>query len=97
MICPQNLVAEGFTGEEFATWEIINQRSYIQTSVMMAGVVATQVKPEISQCIDTWFFLSDETLAREASAMAAVIEQYPAHHPSGVILALVQQKCGKFE
>lgn len=97
VICPQVSQAQGFTGEAFGTWSETGQDSYIQSSVMMAGVIATQIQPEISSCIDNWYFGTPAAKAERNAEIKALIDQYASYHPSGVILAAVQQACGSFE
>lgn len=97
MIYPQISLAEGFTGEDFAAWPTVSQDSYIQSSVMMAGVIGAQVKPEISRCIDGWYFADEATKAERNDSIRQVIAGYETYHPSGVILALIQQDCGAFK
>ncbi|MEO1472705.1 MAG: hypothetical protein AAFS03_02015 [Pseudomonadota bacterium] len=94
---PQHSLAKGFTGKEFAEWATISQDSYIQSSVMMAGVIGTRVKPEISRCIDEWYFADVSAKARANAEIKATIAEHESFHPSGVILAVIQQKCGSFE
>lgn len=94
---PQEIHAQGFTGEDFATWEQVSQDSYIQSSIMMAGVIATQIKPDLSTCIDDWYFASDTSKGAVNREIRGLISQYATYHPSGVILAALQQECGAFE
>lgn len=96
MAYPQASSAQGFTGEEFATWSQVSQDSYIQASVMMAGVVA-QIQPELSRCVDQWYFVDAARKAQRNDTIRAFIIENAGYHPSGVILAVVQQECGAFE
>lgn len=90
---PQVSKAEGFIGNDFAEWDVESQDSYIQTSVTMAGVVLTQIKPERSSCIDDWYFGDAQKDARNAH-IRETIAQYGAYHPSGTILAILLEACG---
>lgn len=92
LIYPQETAAEGFTGEVFATWSRSSQDSYIQTSVMMAGVVLTRIKPSASNCIDAWYF--KEPKEERNRYISETIVTYTDYHPSGVILAIIEQECG---
>lgn len=96
-IYPQNSMAEGFSGAAFAAWSQVSQDSYIQSSVMMAGVIGTQVKPEISRCIDAWYFETEGVKAARNQMIRNAIIEFADHHPSGVILALIQRACGSFK
>ncbi|MEM6275388.1 MAG: hypothetical protein AAF714_00445 [Pseudomonadota bacterium] len=93
---PQVSAAEGFTGADFAAWPEASQDSYIQTSVTMAGVVLAQVRPDMSRCIDGWYFASDDMAARN-KAVRNLIAANSSYHPSGVILAAIQQACGSIK
>lgn len=93
---PQQSRAEGFTGEEFATWSEASQDSFIQTSLTMAGIIGTQVKPAISHCIDGWYFADDAAKSRLNQSIRGTIIQYADYHPNSVILAVIQEECGEF-
>lgn len=90
-------MAERFSGAAFADWSQVSQDSYIQSSVMMAGVIGTQVKPEISRCIDAWYFETAAIKAERNEMIRETIVGFADHHPSGVILALIQRACGSFK
>ena len=90
---PQEIRANGFTGTDFAQWDESAQNSYIQTSVTMAGVVLTQIAPEKSACIDDWYLGDGQQAARNAH-IRKTIAQYGGYHPSGTILAVLQEACG---
>ncbi|MEM7530474.1 MAG: hypothetical protein AAF416_23060 [Pseudomonadota bacterium] len=75
----------------------MSQDSYIQSSVMMAGVIGSQIKPEIARCIDGWYFRSAAAKEAANDRVRGAITRYADHHPSGVILAVVQQECGTFK
>lgn len=93
LIYPQESTADGFTGEDFAGWSAASQDNYIQTSVTMAGVVLTQLRPEVSTCIDDWYF-AGESLPNRNDQVRRVILENRDYHPSGVILAIIVQACG---
>ena len=97
MIYPQNSMADGFSGATFAAWSQVSQDSYIQSSVLMAGVIGSQVKPEISRCIDVWYFETEAIKAERNEMIRDTIAGFADHHPSGVILALIQRACGSFK
>lgn len=93
---PQQSMAQGFTGTDFTDWSEVSQDSYIQSSVMMAGVIGTQIKPSISSCIDGWYFADIAIKADRNKVIRDTIAKYQDHHPSGVILAIIQKQCGAF-
>ena len=93
---PHQSLADGFTGKDFAAWSQDSQDGYIQTSVMMAGVVLTRVQPEKSTCIDNWYFAGKQKTKRNAF-IRKTIAQYDKYHPSGTILAVIEKACGKLK
>lgn len=94
---PQISAADGFTGSAFGKWPGTSQDGYIQSSIMMAGVIGAQVKPSVARCIDAWYFADDASKARVNDDVRNTITKFPDHHPSGVILAVIQKKCGAFK
>lgn len=96
-IYPQKLSAEGFTGADFGNWSETSKDGYIQASIMMAGVIGAQTQPEISRCIDAWYFQTEDSKSKQNAVIRQTISTYPNYHPSGVILAIVQEACGAFE
>ena len=89
-------MANGFTGADFATWEMRAQDSFIQTSITMAGVVATQTKPEVARCLDDWYRPDTELKDRRNDEVRTIIMGNPTYHPSGVIMAVLVKACGSF-
>ncbi len=89
--------AEAFTGEEFLKWERASQDSLIQISVTMTGIVATQGRKDISRCIDDWYSDSEGLRAQRHEEILQAIQENPEFHPQGVILAVIQQRCGSFK
>jgi len=95
-IYPQISLADGFTGTEFASWEVASQDSYIQTSITMAGVVLSQLQPEKSTCIDNWYLGEGQKDARN-TYIRETITQFGEFHPSGTILAILVEACGSLQ
>lgn len=93
-IYPQKSVAQGLDGSIFAAWPVANQDSYIETSVMMAGVVLAQTHPSKSHCINDWYFAGTAWQARNPE-IRKMIAAHGSAHPSGVILAMIFQECGR--
>ena len=85
---------ETYSSGEFLEKSLESQNAYMQIAVTMAGVVATQVRPEIAHCIDDWY--GGETMARRNDHIRSVMRNHPEFHPAGVILAVIQKACGKF-
>jgi hypothetical protein len=92
IVCAQAGIADDkFKSAEFLTWSDQGRKSYIATSVMMAGVIAGQNKPIQAKCIGQW--MSDNEAAGFPSVKDAM-ERFPEHHPTGVIVAVLEKACG---
>ena len=85
------LRAEMFTSEDFLKWPRDSQGSYFRTSVGIVGLVVRRNRKPQGDCIDRWYF-GDESKAH--SEITDVMRKYPQYHPQGVILSLIEKKCG---
>jgi hypothetical protein len=83
-----------FKSSEFLTWDKEGQGFYIRTSVGMAGLIVGQTSKAQGKCIDDWF-VSEEQAGY--SNVLNLMRQYPAYHPRGVLLSIMEKRCGKFE
>ena len=83
---------EAFRSDAFLAWKSPNQDAYIETSVGMASLIAAQRDGAQADCIDDWYY-GDEAAAN--AAIRDVMAANPAFHPRGVILAVLQKRCGK--
>lgn len=95
LVCAQSSVAdEAFKSSTFLTYSAEQQRGYISTSAMMAGLIATQNDRKQAACVDDW-------VARyHGEGYSLVIEamkKYPDDHPTGLVLAVLQKACGPFK
>ena len=89
--------AEGFTGRDFLAWSQQGQDSYLHTSVTMAGVIASQIRPPIARCIDDWYFADAAVQKRRNEKIKRTIRQHSEFHPAGVLLAVLQSACGSLK
>ena len=90
--------AQEFTGEMFLQWERGNQDTFIQVSVTMVGIVASQGRNDIAECIDTWYGGPDvERRMRRHNFIMKTIRENPEFHPQATILAILQKQCGSFK
>lgn len=89
-------LAEGFKSSDFLGWPRKSQESYIQTSISMAGVVATQTAyPDFASCVDKWFWQGGKQgQGKRQAHILDVMRKYPEFHPQGVILAVLKKQCG---
>lgn len=97
MFCPQDSTAQGFTGTDFAEWSEEEQDGYIQTSVTMVGVVMTQIRPEVSRCIDGWYWGDGRKAERNAFIRETITGHAVDYHPAGTILAILIDQCGPLQ
>lgn len=82
-----------FKSSEFLKWERQNQEFYIHTSVGMAGLIVGQTSKKQSKCIDDWYFKAEQA---SVDYILDVMRQHSEFHPRGIILAVMEKKCGKF-
>lgn len=95
---PQVSASQTFRGAEFAAWTRAQQDNYIQISVTMAGIVASQIKPQVATCIDTWYApTSGATKAERNKAIISAIGDNAEYHPSAVIYAMLENACGSLK
>ncbi|MBO6549073.1 MAG: hypothetical protein JJ964_05570 [Rhizobiales bacterium] len=71
--------------------------SFLQTSISMAATVATQVRPKMATCIDNWYFKTNELQDKRNLAIIETMAQYKKFHPTSVLLAYIENVCGKFK
>ncbi len=88
---PQESLAQGFTGEQFLKWERKAQDYYFRTAIGMAGLIARQNIKQQGRCIDNWYFKNSEKAGDE---ILQIIKKFREYHPRGVILAVLEKKCG---
>ncbi|MEO1136754.1 MAG: hypothetical protein AAFW68_09135, partial [Pseudomonadota bacterium] len=74
-------------------WERDSQEFYIGVSVGMASLIASRNDSEQATCIDDWYKL-DSKVAYDF--ILAAVHEYPSYHPRGVILGVLQKRCGSF-
>lgn len=86
--------AEEFTGASLLAWEEKQQDWYFQTSVTMASFIAAQNQDSLAQCIDKWYF--EETATKNVE-IRQKLTAFSTYHPSGIILAVIEKACGKFQ
>lgn len=94
---PQISSAEKFTGEKFLKWPRKSQDSLIQNSITMIAIVAAQTQKDIARCIDSWYVVDEAIKQQRHGYILDIIKENPSYHPQGVILAILQKRCGKFK
>ncbi|MEM9375601.1 MAG: hypothetical protein AAGA72_05235 [Pseudomonadota bacterium] len=86
----------GTTSADVLTWAIESQDAYFQTSIGMAGVVASQNEGPTARCVDDWYFKDRATRQRRNDFIRETMRRFPDYHPAGVILAVLEKQCGSF-
>lgn len=94
IVCSAALGDDGFKSSKFLTYSAESQKSYINSSVLMAGLVAAQNSDDQAKCIGDW---SGKHLAGGYQPVIAAMQRFPDHHPTGVIIAVLQKACGSFK
>lgn len=95
IVCTQAGTAdEAFKSSKFLTYPAESQKSYIGSSVMMAGVIAARNAPQQARCIDDW---SAKNSSASYPTVVEAMKRFPDHHPTGVIIAVLQKACGSFD
>lgn len=85
---------DGFTAADVLGWDQKSQNSYFETSISMAGVLASQSKNPAVHCIDDWYFGSAGHKSRVNDEIRATMQQYPDYYPATVIVAVIERECG---
>jgi len=83
-----------FRSSEFLTWKQTSQDFYIEASVGMASLIASQIDKAQARCIDNWYFKNE---AAANASIRNVMKNNPSYHPRGIILGVVQKQCGSFK
>lgn len=83
--------AKTFKSADFLKWGTESQSFYIDTSIGMAGLIASLNDEHQSRCIDNWYF-QDKSGAEDKILNA--MRRNPDYHPRGVIVAVLQDVCG---
>jgi len=94
IVCGAAIADDGFKSSKFLTYSAESQKSYIASSAMMAGLIASQNNAAQAACIDDW-----GTKQRDAGYADVVdaMRRFPTHHPSAVIVAVLDKASGSFK
>lgn len=77
-------------------WSEEGQKSYIRTSFIMAGVIASQTDKNLERCIADWYAKTDELARQREEQVLDLLKQNPEHMPAAIILAIIEKKCGGY-
>ena len=84
--------AETFTSADFLGWKHESQTYYFRVAIGMAGLIARRNDETQGDCIDNWYFNAESEAHRQ---IIRVMQDNPSYHPRGVILAILEKRCGK--
>ena len=87
----------GTTTGDFLTWDANSQNAYLQNSISMAGVIASQAKPDIARCLDDWYFVDTATIQMRNTEILGIMASYREFKPQAVLLAVLEDVCGRFD
>jgi len=94
IVCTQpGSAEEAFKSSKFLTYPAESQKSYIASSAMMAGLIASQNNASQAACIDEWGAKQREV---GYAAVMEAMRRFPEHHPSAVLVAVLDKACGSF-
>jgi hypothetical protein len=91
---PAQAAEAGLNSRTFLTWTEKSRISYIQTSLMMANMIAMDNDKHHAECIGKWY---EADRRKTEASIYAVMKKYPDAHPIGVIMAVVEKQCGSFK
>ena len=84
--------AETFTSAEFLKWPRANQSAYFSVSIGMAGFIVSMHEKPKARCLEDWYFKNTDAAE---NTILETMRQHPEFHPRGVIVAVLQKRCGK--
>jgi len=93
-VAPGAFAGDGFKASEFLTYPAQSQKSYITSSAMMAGLIASQNNRAQAVCIDDWVA---QQSGQGYGAVVEAMRKLPDYHPSAVIVAVLDKACGSFK
>ncbi len=95
IVCAQAGIAEAaFKSSRFLTYSAEQQKNYINISMVMASLIASQNSRSHADCLNDWSGKNAET---GYQPVIEAMKRFPDHHPSVVILAVLQKECGSLK
>lgn len=92
IVCAQGSFAEeAFKSSKFLAYPADSQKSYINTSAVMASLIASQNSRDQADCLNAWI---GSNIDGGYQPVIEAMKRFPDHHPSGVVLAVLQKACG---
>lgn len=94
--CMPSYAVESVRTKEFLTYDYKSQSQFIGSTIWTAGVIATQIRQDLATCIADWYTNDPATIKERNAEILGVMAGFPDSYPTGVIVAILQKKCGKF-
>ena len=92
IVCAQAGAAEeAFKSSKFLQYAPDAQKSNFNTSVVMASLIASQNSRDQADCLNAWI---GSNVDAGYQPVIEAMKRFPDHHPSGVVLAVLQKACG---
>jgi len=85
--------AEDFKSSKFLTYPADSQKSFINSSVVMASLIASENSRSQADCLNAW---SAKHVGDGYQPVLDAMRRFLNHHPTGVVLAVLQKACGPF-
>ncbi|MGH1417094.1 MAG: hypothetical protein ACRBB0_26660 [Pelagimonas sp.] len=79
------------------SWATEAQNNYIGTAVTMASFVATRTNQKTADCLNQWYAASELIAEQRNREIRDTISRNSQHHPSAVILLVLEKACGSFK
>lgn len=87
------LAEEGLKSSEFLGWSPEQQRGFISTAAIAAGVIASLNREGQARCIDDW---GAKYRGGGYQPVLEAMKKLPNFHPMAVTLTVIEKACGEF-
>ena len=95
IVCSAAVASEnGFKSSEFLRLPVENQRGFISTAAIAAGVIANMNRAGQAKCIDEWGAKHSEG---GYQPVIEAMKKLPDYHPMAVTLTVIEKACGTFK
>lgn len=95
IVCAQiGFADDGFKSSEFLRLPEENQRGFISTAAIAAGVIANMNRLGQAKCIDDW---GSKYSADGYQPVIEAMRKLPDFHPMAVTLTVIEKACGSFK
>ncbi|MFA5951674.1 MAG: hypothetical protein WC807_15460 [Hyphomicrobium sp.] len=88
------MAEDTFKTSDFLNLPPENQRGYVTTAAMAAGLIAAGNRKEQAKCIDDW---GAEHRKDGYKPVIDAMKRLPDYHPMAIIIAVFEKACGEFK